>query len=161
MSARRSAIEWIVLTGLIALVISMCSCSASWHLRRAKAKEPSLFQDTTRSISSVNLGASEIEAPELNNCFNKKIEWVIPREYEVKGEKVKDSIKLKYIPSRLSSEDSIQIHAALEVECDPVVVTEQLPPIILEPTLWQKLQWMIYAVGVFCIILFVRRIVRN
>lgn len=133
---------------VISLIVAMCSCSPSWHLRRAMKKDPSIFQDTARSVQSLKLQAATLETPELNHCFDRNIEWVLPREYEYKGEKINDSIIVKCVPARVSGSN-----ASLEVECDPVIITEQLPPIILEPTFWQKAKYGVIAV-LFVAVLF-------
>ena len=122
----------------IVAIVFFSSCSASWHIRKAIKKDPSLF-DTTRTIV---IRKAEIPASEfsfnIDSLMKTRFSVIeIPREYEmpVTGDLRKDTI---YVRLRLSSQDSLQIQA--EVDCpDPEVITEtKITTITLEPTFWQK-----------------------
>lgn len=138
--------------GIILLTSTLCSCSASWHLRRAYKKDPHLFEDTTRIVDKVELGSLVFEKPNFN-CGKKTIQWVKPREYDYRGVTVHDTVRVWYRPPLIDA-DSSKTNASLEVDCDPVVIKEQMPPVILEPTFWQKVKWVICGLIAAAVFLF-------
>lgn len=130
------------------LIVSMCSCSASWHIRQAKNKAPELFRDT---LETVSIDTVIVYTPKVDTVLKQLRDTVI--EYQ-QGE-----VKIKYLWN--TKTDSIYI----EADCpDQEVVTKtivrELPPIVLEPTFWQKIEWFMYAFLVILIILVTRKLTK-
>lgn len=144
----------------ILLLIALSSCSASWHIQRAKRKDPSMFGDTTRTIGKLNLKPANLPTPELDWCFNSEIKWVTPREVIYKGDTIRDSIRVWYRPA-LTHEDSVSIHSALEVDCDPIIIDNTVPPVVIKPSLWDKLEYVGYLILALVICLILYQVIKN
>lgn len=115
----------LALVVIIALVMGMCSCSASWHIRKAKEKDPSMFKDT---VSVEKIDTVIVEVPKVDTSFMQIRDTLI--------EYIQGDVKIKYLWNTIT--DSVFI----EADCpDAEVITKEVvktvPPIVLKPTFWQ------------------------
>lgn len=129
--------RWLVLGIVVAIMILLSGCSASWHIRRAQAKDPSMFSDTVRVEKIDTL---IVEVPKIDTLFRQVRDTLI----EYVQETVQGEVRIKYLWN--TKTDSVFIEADCpDSEVVTKIVTEQLPPIVLEPTLWQRIEWLVYA----------------
>lgn len=132
---------------VIAIVgIFLASCSASWHIRKAQKKDPSLF--TTEIVKYVDTVI--VEVPRIDTLFKYEFDTV---------EIVMDSIQIKYF---YQTKDST---VYLEVDCpDNQTITETITKtetIIVKPTFKERLisgLWILIAIIGICLVFkFVRK----
>lgn len=116
-----------------ALLILLSSCSASWHIRKALKKNPSLF--STEIITVVDTVI--VEVPRVDTLFKYKFDTV---EFTI------DSIQVKYFYQTVDST------VYLEIDCpDSEIITETITKtetIIVKPSFKEKLVvgWWILVV---------------
>lgn len=126
----------------IVLVLFMCSCSASWHVKRAQKKDPSIFVvDTIRTVDTIYF-----EVARIDTLFKYKFDTV---------EFWKDSVYVKYFYQR---EDST---VYLEVDCpdsQEIIKTNTVTnTITLQATFKEKAKYAGIGVGIFlafCVLLY-------
>lgn len=123
---------------LCILIVILTSCSASWHIRTAMRKDPSLFhKDTIVRVDTVWK-----EVVKVDTLFKYKFDTV---------EYWKDSVFVKY---HYSVQDSL---VYLEVDCpdnEVITKTEIVTEIIkIKPTLTEKLESGVYFIIVFGLLL--------
>jgi len=93
----------------------MLSCSASWHIRRAHQKDPSLFSDTTKVEKIDTL---KIVSPPVKTSFLQRRDTLIIRHQKDSAEK---EVEIRY---RWNTEtDTVEIQA----DCpDPEIITKTI-----------------------------------
>jgi hypothetical protein len=133
---------------VIAILILLSSCSASWHIRKAQKKDPSLF--TTQIIKVIDTVI--VEVPKVDTLFKYQFDTV---EFTI------DSIQVKYF---YQTKDST---VYLEVDCpDSEIITNTITKterVFVKPSLKDRIfsAWwlLVIALVVFIAIqLFNRRI---
>ena len=130
----------------MALVLSLCSCSANWHIRKAKKKDPSLF-DTVETVDTVVL-----EVPKVDTLFKQVRDTLI--EY-IQKDSIGQEVKIKYLYNTVT--DSVFI----EVDCpDPEIITKTVTNTVeIKPTIWQQIKWFIMVLGLIAIWLGIKKII--
>lgn len=133
---------------LIALIIlivllSLSGCSASWHVRKAQKKDPSLFvRDTVEIVDTV-----WIEVSKVDTLFTYKFDTV---------EFWKDSVFVKYFYQPIDST------VYIEVDCpdqQTITKTNTVTEIItVKPTLAQYLKVFIISLVVLAAIFFLSKL---
>lgn len=141
------------LIGLL-FVLLLSSCSANWHLNRALKKDPSLAdrKPVIKAIKSrnVSLDLDPLSMPQT------RLKYVLPR-LDSLGRT--DTVKV-YINRNEIDTTKLEV----EVDCpDPVAV--DCPPILVKPTMFQKIkntiQYTFIALVVGFFIGFFLRIIRR
>ena len=111
---------------LIPFIILLCSCSASYHAKRAIKKNPQAFKaDTTIVIDTIVL-----EVPKIDTTFIYQFDTV---------EYIQEDVKIKY------HFDTLTNQVYIEADCpDQEIITKTetitLPPILIKPTFWERIQ---------------------
>jgi hypothetical protein len=129
-------LDVILLLLIVVFCWSLSGCSASWHLRQAVKKDPSLL---TGKIDSV---------PVLIKGAKSEIVFNFPRSVTVVKGETKEKIKYKYV--RIPNTDSIEA----EIECPDSVVYKikethvyEIPPsykaFVKQLMKWNNLQFWI------------------
>lgn len=124
--------------------MSMMSCSAQWHLRKAIKKDRTLLEQQAPQITKIQVPKTTFSF----NCDSIKrngVTLIYPRKYEIKGETRIDTVQV-----RLTQLDSSRIMA--QVDCpDPEII--KYPPQLIEvkPGFWKKAEW--FGAGVIGILL--------
>lgn len=131
---------------IIVIGLMLSSCSASWHIRKAQKKDPSLF--TTEIVKYVDTVI--VEVPKIDTLFKYEFDTV---------EIVMDSIQVKYF---YQTKDST---VYLEVDCpDNKVITETVTKtetIIVKPSFKEKIISGLWILIVITVIYFLFRLVRK
>lgn len=135
---------------LLLLVIS--SCSASWHIKKAKAKDPDLFTYN----ETVKIDTLIQEVTKVDTLFRKKVDTLIQF---VQKDSLKREIQIKYKYNTIT--DSVFI----EVDCPDVeVITKEVVKtntVEIKPNIWDKLIYFIGGVVLLFVILLVIRFTRE
>lgn len=126
--------------GLLLVALLAGSCSASWHLRKAQIKDPSLFNtNTVRVVDTIT-----VEVPKLQAVFKYKHDTV---------RITKDSVRIKYF---YNTKDSTVF---VEADCpDNKVVTNTVTntkTIKVLPTFWQKAAYGFKSLLILLIVIIV------
>lgn len=147
------------LTSLIILIIAilLSSCrSWEWHLKQAIAKNPALL-DTTERVVRIDTFFIETEPTEFQFLLERDTLKEIVYRDSLLRETV---IRYKY--------NTINDTIYIEVDCpDQEVIekeTEKTTPCIElqpEPTLWQRLEYAAYLVGVLLLLLIIYRSIKK
>jgi len=142
---KRKLVAKNVLTSIIfALVVT--GCSASWHIKTAMRKDPSLFKKDT----VVRVDTIWREVVKIDTLFKYKFDTV---------EFWKDSIYVKYHYSYI---DSL---VYLEIDCpDSEVITKTntiTETITIKPTFWEKVQQAVYGVVILTLMYLAVRIFKR
>ena len=133
----------IIIAAFLAVLV-LGSCSASWHVRKARKLDPTLFEQTiTTTTDTVTIEVPTvrekiqidtlIEIVQLDPITN--IETVIRYKIE------KDSIFI----------DCPDNEVITVVETRTEVIT-------LEPTFWQRVQWFAYSLGAVLVFVGIRKV---
>ena len=117
----------------LAIALLLTSCSASWHIRKAQKKDPSLF--TTETVKVVD--TLYVEVPKIEFKFKYKTDTVTL---------TKDSVRIKYYHSVRDST------VYVEADCPPnKVITNTVTKtntVFVKPTLKEQLgnflRWLVY-----------------
>ena len=129
---------------LLVLVMLFSGCSASWHLRKARAKDPGLF-DTTRTVQIDTLIK---KVPVVDTAFIQLRDTLI--EYQ------QGDVKIKYLWN--TKTDSVFI----EADCpDPEIISKtikEVQTVEIKPTLWEQLRYSLIILVILLIVLALRRI---
>jgi len=128
---------------LFLLLVMGGGCSASYHAKRAIKKNPQAFKaDTTIVVDTL-----VIEVPKIDTTFVYDFDTV---------EVIVDDVKIKYHYDTLTRETYI------EADCpDQEVLTETktitLPPIIIKPSIWDRISsGLIIAAVILGILLLIK-----
>lgn len=129
---------WLI--ALIAALVALMSCSASYHIKRAKMKDPSLFvKDTIIQIDTIWKVVKKVDT-----AFKYQYDTVFF---------VKDSVKIKYY---YSYKDSLVYIEADCPDCPSTVKTETITEtVFVEPTLWDKIKLGLQGAGLLTFVAFV------
>ena len=121
------------------ILLSLTSCSASYHARKAIKKNPQAFKaDTTVIIDTV-----VVEVPKVDTAFVYQFDTV---------EYVQEDVRIKYF------HDTTTQQVYIEADCpdqETVVETKTitLPPIIIKPTLKEKVLYGLIPVALIILVL--------
>ncbi len=123
---------------ILTVLLLLSGCSASWHVRKAQKKDPSLFvRDTVTTVDTV-----WIEVSKVDTLFKYDFDTV---------EFWKDSVFVKYFYQPIDST------VYIEVDCpdqQTITKTNTVTEVItLKPTFWQKVQY--YIGGAIIVIILV------
>ncbi len=123
---------------IVVILLLLSGCSASWHVRKAQKKDPSLFvRDTVTTFDTV-----WIEVSKVDTLFKYQFDTV---------EFWKDSVFVKYFYQPIDST------VYIEVDCpdqQTITKTNTVTEVItLKPTFWQKVQY--YIGGAIIVIILV------
>lgn len=128
------------------IILLLCSCSASYHAKRAIKKNPQAFKaDTTIVIDTVVL-----EVPKIDTTFIYQFDTV---------EYFQEDVRIKYHFDTLTNE------VFIEADCpDQEVITKTetitLPPIIIKPTIWARIKSGVIIAAILIGVLFIIRLFR-
>ena len=144
----------------------LSGCSATWHYKKAKQKDPSLFVtqvdtvvreigavSTDINCDSITTEGNIIFLPTNDGKDSVRIEF--KTEYRYRDLTSDDSLRIKnnlFIP--MTAEDSSKIYKALRIDvdcpdCQDIVKTKYVE---LKPTFWEKIQYTVYLVIVVLIL---------
>lgn len=130
---------------ICALSVSLLfSCKASWHIKQAKRKDPTLFTEKVE----IERDTVTLEVPTLVEKI--KIDTL------VSVVKVDPITKYKTVIKYKITKDTIMIDCP-----DSEVITEtitKVETIRIEPTFWEKLQWFAYTLVGLVVFLGVRKL---
>jgi hypothetical protein len=137
---------WLNLILLCGVITLLSGCSASWHVKRAQKKDPSLFEVVT--VTKVD--TVWIESVRIDTLFRYKFDTV---------EFIKDRVKIKYAYRTI---DSL---VYIDVECPPnevITKTETITTTVtVKPTFWDKVQFVGVALLVLIAIVVFGYLVRK
>lgn len=131
-------------TYFIVLLLIISSCSASWHIKKAKKLDPSLFEVKTE----IQRDTITLEVPVVRELV--KIDTLVELVQVDPITKIRTVIKYKI------QNDTIMIDCP-----DPeiVTVTETITETVtIMPTLWEKLQYMVYGLVALVILALVKKL---
>jgi hypothetical protein len=140
----------IILTALVAMLFSLFSCSAEWHLRKAYSKDIRLARlDTTTTSTKVTTPAVS-GVVHVVQVQQKPVTMYFPREYSIPGETIRDTVRLT-----LTALDSARIQA--DVDCPPVEIREKIIriPEIVEVEKKNRLDWLTRLLGIAAAVIIV------
>jgi hypothetical protein len=128
---------------IVVILLLLSGCSASWHVRKAQKKDPSLFvRDTVTTVDTV-----WIEVSKVDTLFKYQFDTV---------EFWKDSVFVKYFYQPIDST------VYIEVDCpdqQTITKTNTVTEIItLKPTLVQYLKAFIISLVVLAAIFFISKL---
>lgn len=127
---------------VVILITLLFSCSPTYHIKRARAKDPSLFEMKKEVV--IDTVWKTVET--VDTLFKYTTDTVFI---------TKDSVKIKYY---YSYQDSLVYIEADCPDCPSVTRTEtQTETVFIEPTFWDKLKWFLSGVvGTSIIAVFLR-----
>ena len=115
----------IIIFILVVLTLLVCSCSASWHVKKAIRKDPSIFNRDTITV----IDTLVIEVPKVDTSFVYQFDTV---------EFVIDNVRVRHHYDTLTNEVFIEADCPdQEVITKTETITER---IVLKPTLWDKIK---------------------
>jgi len=128
---------------IVVILLLLSGCSASWHVRKAQKKDPSLFvRDTVTTVDTV-----WIEVSKVDTLFKYQFDTV---------EFWKDSVFVKYFYQPIDST------VYIEVDCpdqQTITKTNTVTEVItLKPTLAQYLKVFIISLVVLAAIFFISKL---
>lgn len=125
---------------IAALLLILTSCTDRWYLKKAIEKNPKAFADTT-TTQTVDTVIIEVQRVETKLQF--KTDTLIKYIDTTAGQPVE--IRYKY--STIT--DSIYLSADCpDTEVIERIVTKQLPPVIIEPSVWDRIEYMVYLAAI-------------
>lgn len=146
MSRYKTILNWAALISVIILMVSMCSCSASWHIRQAQRKDPTLFQ--AKEVQRIDTVIIPLEKVETLLKF--RTDTLITYVDTTSAQPVE--IRYKYIKKL----DSIYLSA----DCpDAEIITKEIiktNTITIKPTLWQQIQWSVYIIAALALFIILK-----
>lgn len=129
----------------ILAIILLSGCSASWHIKKARKLDPTLFQAKVEIVHDT----LKIEVPKVLDRV--KIDTLVEL---VQLDPVTNT---EYIVKYKIQNDTIMIDCP---DNEVVTVTETKTEIVtIKPTFWEKVQWSIYIIIGLAVFLFVRKLV--
>lgn len=153
-------IKLAILLTILMAALGSCSpklWSSEWHIKRALQKDPSLY-DTTARVARVDTIIREIPAASVG--FFVERDTIIQIRDSIQRE---ISIKYVYIPQT----DTSQAKGELEVDCPPEKIVEKViekpvPQLVyVEPSFWQRAEWMVYLLIAVIIALILWRVYKT
>jgi len=131
---------------LIIAVALLSGCSATWHVKQAYRKDPSLFDTIVVRV------VKPMEVPEVTtnfDCFElmKAGEIVLYSPVlitnPVTGEVNEDSVRLQLtVATDSTGQATSQIAAAIDCpDAEVIYETRIIPPIVVQPSFWDKAKW--------------------
>lgn len=148
MTKGRIILNWATLISIIILMVTMCSCSASWHIRQAERKDPSLFE--AKEVQRIDTAFIPVE--KIETILKFRTDTLITYIDTTSAKPVQ--IRYKYIKKT----DSIYLAA----DCpDAEVITKEIiktNTVTIKPTLWQQVQWSIYIIAAIILLSMIYRL---
>jgi hypothetical protein len=134
-----------ILIALLALIL-LSGCSASWHVKRATRLDPTIF-----SLDSiVKIDTFIYEIPKVHETVRydtlieiQAVDPITLKEYIIKYEIRNDTIKIECPDTEVIFKEKI--------------VKET---IVLKPTFMQKIQWLLYAIGLGFLVIVTYKLLR-
>ena len=132
------------------IVLLLCSsCSASYHIKKAMRKDPSLFKADTVSI----VDTVRVVTQKVDTAFIQQTDTLIQF---IQQDDIGQDIKIKYLYSTIT--DSVFI----EVDCpdqQTIVKTEVVTKTVtIKPTFFEKIRYLLIGIGILLFILLVFKI---
>ena len=143
----RKSIAFII---LIALIFGLCSCSAQWHLRKAKKKDSGLFKEHTVE----RIDTFMIETAKVDTVFKQLRDTVI--RYVQKDNRGQE-IKVKYIYKTI--QDSVFIEVDCPDEREVIKTITKTETVEIEPSFWQKFKYSLAVITILIIIGVIKRLI--
>ena len=133
----------------IAIILICCSCSASWHIKTAMRKDPTLFQaDTVQLIDTL-----VVHTESVDTTFIQQMDTVIQF---VQKDNRGQEIKIKYLWN--TKTDTVQI----SVDCpEQEIITKTntvTKTVTIKPTLWESIRWGLIFLAILAVGRFVYKI---
>ena len=143
----------IIIYGKAILLFALfSSCSATWHIKRAKAKQPELF--TYKETLKIDTLIKEVAT--VDTVFKQKTDTLIQF---VQKDSIHNEVIIRYKYNTLT--DSVFI----EVDCpDNEVITKEViktQTVEIKPSLWEKFLYFFMGVALLYVILVVIRLTRE
>ena len=142
----------------VVMLLLFCSCSAQWHLKRARAKDPSIFEvKTITEIQTIKTPLAELSFNCIELMKNGPIELYSPILRVVNGKSVKDSVGVKLTPV-LDPDKKATGEIAAVVDCpdSEIVTVTKTETILLKPAIWHIIIY--WAIGFVCgVVLMLKR----
>lgn len=144
----KAIILLIVLIGLLQLF----GCSASYHLRRAQIKDPTLF-DTTISVRRIELERLSIEPFRIPKQLDTLYFTQVDTLYDHNNILITDTTRATFFftPDSLSA----------EIDCPDPIIIDESKTIKIKPTIWERLKDSFYLLLAFLGIFVIFRIVKQ
>lgn len=114
MTVKRAAVKWAV---ILVAAMSLASCSAQWHLKRAIAKDPKIAQDTLVRIDTVVV-VEEVLLGDTLVVTDTVTRFIENEKVLIKLQRIKDTIRVQ---AKCKS-DTIVVVKEVEV---PQVIQEE------------------------------------
>lgn len=124
----------------------MCSCSAYWHVRRAKKIDPTIFE----IVETVKSDTVKIEVSKVDTVFSQVRDTVI--QY-VQKDRSGNEVKIKYLFN--TKTDSVYIQA--DCPDQEVITNTKTETITINPTIWVKLKYSLISLVVFALVWLFRK----
>lgn len=125
-------------------IILLSGCSASWHVKKARKLDPTLFQTKTEIIHDT----LKIEVPKVLDRV--KIDTL------VELVQVDPITNTEYIVKYKIQNDTVMIDCP---DQEIVTITEtKTETITIKPTFWEKVQWSLYILICLAVFLGVRKL---
>ena len=133
-----------IIIGLLAIVL-LSGCSASWHFRKARKLDSTLFtSDTVKVVDTLLIDVPVVSEKVL---FDTLVQLV----------QVDPVTKIETVVKYRIQHDSIMI------ECPDKEVVTVVQTVVntveIKPSLMEKAQWFLYAIGVIVVVLGIRRLI--
>jgi hypothetical protein len=131
----------------VLILLIFCSCSAQWHLKKARAKDPSIFEvQTITTIQTIKTPLAELSFNCIELMKNGPIELYSPILRMVNGQKVSDKVAVKLTPV-LDAANKATGEIAAVVDCpdSEIVTVTKKETIFLKPSKWYMI--MFFAIG--------------
>jgi len=131
----------------IVIILLFCSCSAQWHLKKARAKDPSIFEvKTITEIQTIKTPLAELAFDCVELMKNGPIQLYSPILRIVDGKSVPDSVGVKLTP--VIDADKVptgEIAAVVDCPDSEVVTVTKTETVFIKPTAWEILIYV--AIG--------------
>lgn len=125
-------IKLIIAAIIIALIVLLSSCSASWHIQKARQKDPTIFE----LFKKTKIDTVWVEVKRVDTLFKFDIDTV---------RIIKDSVKIKYF---YSYKDSL---VYIDVDCPdcPSIITTvtEKEMVYVKPTFWEKFKYALASLA--------------
>lgn len=132
------------LTTILAIIL-LSGCSASWHIKKARKLDPTLFESKVEIVHDT----LKIEVPKVLDRV--KIDTLVEL---VQLEPITNT---EYVVKYKIQNDTIMIDCP-DNEVVTVVET-RTETVTIKPTFWEKVQWSIYIIIGLAVFLFIRKLI--
>ena len=123
------------------ILILFSSCSASWHVKKARKKDPTLFE-MKRDTAILSVPKASFT---LGNVINRQVELIQP--VNISGTSKDVLIKYLRVVDTVNNIDSVFI----EVDCPDQEIIYEREKIYVKPTLWEKAKYFITFLGILLV----------